>query len=250
MTPAGTVELTVDGWVRPVAGPGTADGAHNDRRRLAPPPVRFDPVGLTTGEDGLERCSWGATTPDYRAYHDDEWGRPEGDDRRVYEKLCLEGFQAGLSWITILRKRDAFREAFAAFDPAAVATFGEADVSRLLADARIVRHRGKIEATIANARATIALQAEGVSLAGLVWSHRPATERVPGQFSELPSATPESRALSKALRSRGFSFVGPTTVYSTMQALGIVNDHLEGCHWRAVVGRQRSRFSIPAVNAG
>lgn len=212
-------------------------------------PVRSGRMDVTVGEDGLKRCLWGASTPEYRTYHDDEWGRPQGDDRRVYEKLCLEGFQAGLSWITILRKRDAFREAFAFFDPEIVAKFDETDVVRLLGDARIVRHRGKIEAAVSNARATTALQAENVSLAGLVWSHRPVRERVPSRMSELPSVTPESQALSKVLRGRGFSFVGPTTVYSTMQSLGVVNDHLKGCHWRTVIDRERLRFSIPDVAA-
>lgn len=201
---------------------------------------------IVVGDEGLSRCAWGASTPEYRAYHDDEWGRPVGDERRIYEKLCLEGFQSGLSWITILHKREGFRSAFASFDPDAVARFDDADVSRLLADARIVRHRAKILAAITNARATIALRDAGTSLAALVWRHRPA-DRVdpPESMSELASITPESTALSAELRRRGFAFVGPTTVYSTMQSLGVVNDHLRGCHWRDVVDAERAKFAIP-----
>ena len=202
---------------------------------------------LTTGDDGLARCSWGASTPELLAYHDNEWGRPVGADDRVYEKLCLEGFQAGLSWLTILRKRDAFREAFASFDPAVVANFDDADVDRLLADPRIVRNRAKIVATIANARAAMDLRAQGLSLAGMVWSHRPARAHAPKRLADLPSSTPESKALSKVLRGRAFAFVGPTTVYSTMQSVGVINDHLKGCHWRTVIDDELLRFSIPAV---
>lgn len=198
-----------------------------------------------TGDDGLARCSWGAATPEYRAYHDTEWGRPVGDDSRVYEKLCLEGFQAGLAWITILRKRQGFRDAFASFDPATVARFDETDIERMLADTRIVRHRQKIAAAISNARATMELHDQGVSLAGLVWSHRPRDARPPRLMADLPSSTPGSTALSKELRGHGFAFVGPTTVYAAMQGLGVVNDHLKGCHWRAVVETERSTFSIP-----
>lgn len=202
-------------------------------------------MDVTLGEDGLLRCSWGDSTPEYRAYHDTEWGRPVGDDQRVYEKLCLEGFQAGLSWITILRKRDGFRDAFASFDPATVASFDDSDVNRLLADARIVRHRAKIGAAIANARATVALQSEGGTLARLVWSHQPARRTLPIRMSDLPAVTPESKELAKTLRAHGFAFVGPTTVYSAMQSLGVVNDHLRDCHWRTVVDQERSRFTIP-----
>ena len=203
-------------------------------------------MDLTVGDDGLTRCSWGASTADYQAYHDTEWGRPVGDDALVYEKLCLEGFQAGLSWLTILRKRDGFRDAFASFDPAVVATFDDKDVDRLLADPRIVRNRGKIVATISNARATMALRADGTSLAGLVWSHRPARAAAPKRLADLASSTALSKALSVTLRRHGFSFVGPTTVYATMQAIGVVNDHFKGCHWRAIIDDEFARFSIPS----
>jgi DNA-3-methyladenine glycosylase I len=200
---------------------------------------------LITGADGLARCAWGASTVEYELYHDTEWGRPVDDDNRVYEVLCLEGFQAGLSWLTILRKRDGFRAAFAGFDPIAVARYEAADVDRLVGDARIVRHRGKISAAIANARATLALWDEGLSLAGLVWEHRPADARVPTRLSHVPPTSTEAKALSSDLRRRGFGFVGPTTVYAAMQALGVVNDHLKGCHWRDISERDRARFAIP-----
>ncbi len=202
---------------------------------------------LTTGDDGLARCAWGASSPEYRPYHDDEWGRPVTDDNRVYEKLCLEGFQAGLSWLTILRKREGFRDAFAGFDPAVVAGFDADDVERLVGDARIVRHRGKIAATIANARATVALWDEGLSLAGLVWQHRPPNSKAPRRLSDLPPSTPEAKALSAELKKLGFAFVGPTTVYSAMQSLGIVNDHLQGCHWRDIAEQDRSSCRIPGL---
>jgi DNA-3-methyladenine glycosylase I len=204
-------------------------------------------VDVTVGSDGLARCSWAEGNPDYRPYHDSEWGRPLGDDARIYEKLCLEGFQAGLSWLTILRKREAFRSAFASFDPEAVAAFDDADVERLLTDPQIVRNRAKISAAISNARATLALHAKRISLAGLVWSHRPAGLGAPQGLAEIPSSTPESTALSKALRANGFAFVGPTTVYATMQAIGVVNDHVEGCRWRGIVDEELSRFSIPTA---
>jgi DNA-3-methyladenine glycosylase I len=175
------------------------------------------------------RC-WTSADPAYNAYHDDEWGRPVTDERGLLERLCLEGFQSGLSWLTILRKRDAFRAAFANFDPEKVARYGNRDVSLLLKDAGIVRHRGKIEAAIANARGTLALRETGTSLQELVWSHRPAKHRSPRAPKEWQSTTPESVTLSKALKRAGFRFVGPTTVYSTMQACGVVNDHLATCH--------------------
>jgi DNA-3-methyladenine glycosylase I len=200
---------------------------------------------LVVGEDALARCAWGTSTPEYRAYHDTEWGRPVGDDDRVYEKLCLEGFQAGLSWLTILRKRSSFREAFARFDPAVVAAFGPDDVERLVTDARIVRHRAKISAAITNARATIAMRAQGESLAGLVWGRRPTEADAPTRLADVRPSTPESKALSSDLRRRGFVFVGPTTVYAAMQAVGVVNDHLDGCHWREITVRERARFSVP-----
>jgi DNA-3-methyladenine glycosylase I len=196
---------------------------------------------VVRGDDGVRRCAWAASAPEYRGYHDDEWGRPVVDDVRLYEKLCLEGFQSGLSWLTILRKRDGFRRAFAGFDPAVVAGFGDADVTRLLADAGIVRHRGKIEATIANARATLVVQDEFGSLAALVWRFEPRRRGrpVPERLGDLPPVTEESTALSKELRRHGFRFVGPTTVYAAMQSLGLVNDHFKGCPARAACERDR-----------
>jgi DNA-3-methyladenine glycosylase I len=195
------------------------------------------------GDDGKKRCPWALSSLDYVAYHDDEWGRPVVDDTMLYEKLCLEGFQSGLAWITILRKREAFRRAFAGFDPRKVARFTERDVQRLLGDAGIVRHRGKIEATIANARATCALQDEGGSLHELVWQFAPTgRRRAPVRLGDVPSTTAESTALSKALRARGFRFVGPTTAYAAMQSLGVVNDHLSGCVARAECERLRQQL--------
>jgi DNA-3-methyladenine glycosylase I len=199
--------------------------------------------------DGRRRCSWCAATPGYVAYHDEEWGRPVTDDLRLFEKLCLEGFQAGLSWLTILNKRESFRRAFAGFDPAKVARFGVRDVTRLLGDAGIVRHRGKIEAAIQNARAMEALvEAEG-SLAALAWRHQPPPAERPRRITppalQAMAQTPASRALSKALKGHGFRFVGPTTVYAFMQAMGIVNDHLEGCEVRDEVERARARVVRP-----
>jgi DNA-3-methyladenine glycosylase I len=193
---------------------------------------------LARGEDGRRRCWWGNSAPDYVTYHDEEWGRPVTDDRGIYERLVLEGFQSGLSWLTILRKRESFRAAFANFEIEAVARFGERDVKRLLGDAGIVRHRGKIEAAIANAKAAAALD---VPLAELVWSHAPSgRRRAPRTAADLPTLTPESTALSKELKRRGFRFVGPTTAYAAMQACGVVNDHLAGCWVRAEVERERS----------
>jgi DNA-3-methyladenine glycosylase I len=185
---------------------------------------------------------------DYEAYHDDEWGRPVVDDVRLYEKICLEGFQSGLSWLTILRKREGFRRAFAGFDPEVVAGFGPDDVERLVADAAIVRHRGKIEAAIANAGATRRAQEQYGSLAALVWSFEP--ERVgrpvPVKMGDLVSVTAESTALSKALRKVGFRFVGPTTAYAAMESLGLVNDHLAGCDVRDACERDRASISPPS----
>jgi DNA-3-methyladenine glycosylase I len=176
-----------------------------------------------------KRC-WTSSDPLYVAYHDEEWGRPVLDERGLLERLCLEGFQSGLSWLTILRKRDNFRAAFAGFDPEPVARYGARDVKRLLGDAGIVRHRGKIEAAIANARGTLALREAGTPLEELVWAHRPKRHRSPRSPRDWVSTTPESGALSKALKGAGFRFVGPTTVYAAMQACGIVNDHLVSCH--------------------
>ena len=182
------------------------------------------------------RC-WTSTDPAYNAYHDDEWGRPVTDERGLLERFCLEGFQSGLSWLTILRKRDNFRRAFANFDAERVAQFSETDVERLLQDAGIVRHRGKIEAAIANARGTLTLRDGQTPLAQLVWSHRPEPGPPVASIYDLPSSTPESVALSKALKRAGFRFVGPTTVYAAMQACGVVNDHIADCHVRAAVQR-------------
>jgi DNA-3-methyladenine glycosylase I len=186
----------------------------------------------------LVRC-WETTDPAYQAYHDDEWGRPVRDERGVYERLCLEGFQSGLSWLTILRKRDAFRTAFAGFEPDLVARFGERDVERLLADAGIVRHRGKIEAAIANARATLVLREAGTPLNELFWSSAPAERPAPRSHADWAASTPESAALAKRLRKDGFRFLGPTTLHASMQACGVVNDHLASCWVRDAVERER-----------
>ena len=191
-----------------------------------------------------KRC-WPTSDPLDQAYHDDEWGRPVTDERGVYERLCLEGFQAGLSWRTILRKREAFRAAFADFDPEQVERFGPRDVDRLLQDAAIVRHRGKIEAAIANARATIALRREGTPPHELLWSHAPPPRPAPRTPADWRPTTPESTALSKLLRQRGFRFVGPTTIHAAMQACGILNDHLASCHVRAAVERELAAVSRP-----
>ncbi len=205
--------------------------------------------GLIAGEDGIVRCFWCGDDPLYQAYHDTEWGRPLTDDRRVYEKICLEGFQAGLSWLTILRKRENFRRAFADFDFDKVARFGEADVERLLGDAGIVRHRGKIESTINNARRAADLIDEAGSLAAFVWRFEPAPEARPARLDRTTlftlGKTPESTALSKELRKRGWSFVGPTTIYAFMQSAGIVNDHIEGCACRAEVEAAREELVRP-----
>ena len=182
------------------------------------------------------RC-WPTTDPLYEAYHDEEWGRPVRDERRLYERLCLEGFQSGLSWLTILRKRESFRAAFAEFEPDAVARFGERDVQRLLADAGIVRHRGKIEATIANARGVLELREAGTPLQELVWSYAPEAHAAPATMADWQSQTPASQELSKRLKSAGFRFVGPTTVWAAMQACGVVNDHLATCWVRAEIER-------------
>jgi len=187
--------------------------------------------------DALVRC-WTTTDPAYNDYHDFEWGRPVTDERGLYERLCLEGFQSGLSWLTILRKRDNFRAAFASFDPDVVADFDEHDVERLLGDGGIVRHRGKIEAAIANARGVLALREAGTPLSELMWAYRRDDDAPPDWVAE----TAESRELSKRLKAAGFRFVGPTTVYSAMQACGIVNDHRADCHVRATVEQARSKL--------
>jgi DNA-3-methyladenine glycosylase I len=204
---------------------------------------------IITGDDGKPRCFWGASTPDYAVYHDGEWGRPVADDFRLFEKICLEGFQSGLSWLTILRKRENFRRAFAGFDFNRIAKFGEKDVARLLEDAGIVRHRGKIESTINNARRAVELVGKEGSLAAFVWRFEPAPKSRPQRFdwatlSAMPK-TPESTALSKELKKRGWSFVGPTTMYAFMQGVGVVNDHLDGCFCRKDVERARKAFKRP-----
>jgi DNA-3-methyladenine glycosylase I len=182
---------------------------------------------LVVGADGLARCAWGASAPEYVRYHDEEWGKPVRDADGLYERLCLEAFQSGLSWLTILRKRENFRAAFAGFEIAAVARFGDADVERLMGDAGIVRNRAKIDAAIANARAA----ADVDDLGELMWSFAPDpdTRPAPRSYADVPAVTPESTALAKELKRRGFRFVGPTTAYATMQACGLVNDHLDGC---------------------
>jgi DNA-3-methyladenine glycosylase I len=186
------------------------------------------------------RC-FGAGDPLYEEYHDREWGRPVTDERALLERICLEGFQSGLSWLTILRKRDSFRDAFANFDPEALARFGDRDVERLLQDAAIVRHRGKIEAAIANGRATAALHASGGTLRELLWAHAPEARPAAEALHDLPAQVPESKALSRELKRLGFRFVGPTTAYAAMQACGIVNDHLADCHVRGDVERDRAK---------
>lgn len=195
------------------------------------------------GPDGRPRCSWCAATPDYIAYHDSEWGVPVADDRLLFEKLCLEGFQSGLSWRTILAKRDNFRKAFAGFEIDRVAAFGSKDVERLLGDAGIVRHRGKIEAAINNARRAQELIREAGSLAAFLWRYEPDASALGAPQSR--STSPESEALSKALKKRGWRFVGPTTIYAFMQAMGLLNDHATGCAFRAVAAAARAGFVKP-----
>ena len=205
--------------------------------------------GLVRGEDGVVRCFWGASHPAYVRYHDEEWGFPVADDRRLFEKLCLEGFQSGLSWLTILRKRESFRAAFRGFDFEAVARFGARDVARLLKDAGIVRHRGKIESTVNNARRARELAAETGSLAAFFWSFEPPPSDRPKRLTwpvlRTMAKTPASIALGKELKRRGWTFVGPTTAYAFMQAMGLVNDHVEGCAARARAEKTRARFRRP-----
>ena len=197
------------------------------------------------GMDDRQRCGWAGSEEIYIRYHDEEWGRPVTSDTRLFEKLCLEGFQAGLSWLTILRKRDNFRAAFHGFDIARVAKMGARDVERLLADSGIVRHRGKIESTINNAQRALEVQAEFGSLAAYFWSFEPDAEMAPRSLSDIPAQTGVSRALSKDLRRRGWSFVGPTTCYAFMQAMGLVNDHVESCFCRAGVEAARAALVRP-----
>lgn len=196
---------------------------------------------LVPGLDGRPRCGWCAASPEYLAYHDREWGFPVADDRRLFEKLCLEGFQSGLSWRTILAKRENFRAAFAGFDIDRVAAFSEADAARLLQDAGIVRHRGKIAATLNNARRAQELIAAEGSIAAYVWRFEPE----PPARVEVVATSPASIALSKDLKKRGWAFVGPTTIHAFMQAMGLVNDHAEGCAIRAEVERARAAFTPP-----
>ncbi len=205
--------------------------------------------GLSVGSDGRARCWWPGDDPGYQVYHDAEWGWPVDDDRRLFEKICLEGFQSGLSWLTILRKRENFRAAFAGFDFAAVARFGETDVERLLADAGIVRHRGKIESTINNARRACDLVDECGSLAAYFWRFEPPPAARPRRMDRAAlrqlTKSDASIALSKDLKKRGWTFVGPTTAYAFMQAMGLVNDHLQGCAVRADVEAARDGFERP-----
>ena len=194
----------------------------------------------------MERCAWAGTDPENVRYHDEEWGRPVTDDNRLFEKLCLEGFQSGLSWLTILKKRPQFRKQFKNFDPVKVSRMTEADVDRLLEDAGIIRHRGKIASTINNAARTLEIQREFGSLAAYIWSFEPAPLPAPTIGGSLPAQTAASTALSKDLRKRGFSFVGPTTVYAFMQAMGLVNDHYAHCECREACEKQRAALQRPA----
>ena len=205
--------------------------------------------GLTVGEDGKTRCAWHGNLDDYRRYHDEEWGQPVTSDIRLFEKICLEGFQSGLSWLTILRKREGFRAAFAGFDFDRVAAFGEEDIARCVADTGIVRHRGKIVSTINNARRAQTMRDEFGTLARYFWSFEPGPDERPARvdwatISANPT-TPTSVRLSKDLKKRGWTFVGPTTVYAFMQAMGLVNDHLEGCCCRADVELKRNALVRP-----
>ena len=209
-----------------------------------------DIQGLFADDTGTARCAWCQATPLYRHYHDNEWGWPVADDRRLFEKLCLEGFQAGLSWLTILNKREAFRRAFNDFDAEQVAAFDESDVQRLLGDAGIVRHAGKIRSTINNAQRVLELRREFGSLAAYVWRFEPGAAERPARLTHetvkaMPTS-PASHALSKDLRKRSWSFVGPTTMYAFMQAMGLVNDHLEGCKARDAALASRAAFKVPA----
>ncbi len=207
--------------------------------------------GLKRGDDGLARCLWAGSDPLYRDYHDREWGFPVRDDRRLFEKICLEGFQSGLSWLTILRKRANFRKAFDGFEFRAVARFRSRDVSRLLKDAGIVRHRGKIESTINNARRALDLAEETGSLAAFFWGFEPETRARPRRMTwrvlKEMARTPESTALSRDLKRRGWTYVGPTTAYAFMQAMGLVNDHIEGCAIRDEAEWARARFRRPGM---
>jgi DNA-3-methyladenine glycosylase I len=201
----------------------------SDQPAVGSTPEAAPDRGAVQGPDGKLRCPWGLSAPDYLTYHDEEWGRPVRGDTAIFERLCLEGFQSGLSWLTILRKRENFRAAFAGFDASAIAAFGDQDVARLMADTGIVRNRAKINAVISNARAVLDLP-DG--LTELVWKYAGEEDHAPQTLAEVPSATPASKALSAELRRHGFTFTGPVTAYATMQACGIVNDHLAACFCR------------------
>ena len=203
------------------------------------------PKGLIVSQDGKVRCNWHDEKDDYRTYHDVEWGMPQDDDERLFEKICLEGFQAGLSWLTILRKRENFRAGFANFNIEKVAAFDEDDVERLVQDAGIIRHRGKIKSTINNANRALEMIEEEGSLGKWFWSWEPKSTDGPRSMSDVPGLTEISTDISKALKKRGWSFVGPTTVYAFMQAMGIVNDHIEGCVFREQVEQARAKFKRP-----
>jgi DNA-3-methyladenine glycosylase I len=206
-------------------------------------------TGVIKGADGRVRCAWAGASPDYVAYHDAEWGRPTADDRWLFEKICLEGFQSGLSWLTILRKRENFRRAFSQFDARRVARFGDRHIEKLLADAGIIRHRGKIASTINNAARALDLMKDEGTLASYVWRFEPAASARPKRLDwatlTTMAKTAESIALSKDLKKRGWSFVGPTTMYAFMQSAGIVNNHVEGCFCRTGVERERRAFHRP-----
>lgn len=213
-------------------------------------PETRDPEGLFHDAAGCARCAWCAATPAYRHYHDEEWGYPVADDRRLFEKLCLEGFQAGLSWLTILNKREAFRVAMAHFEAEELARFGAAEVGQLLANPAIVRHRGKIESAIRNAQQVLALRQEWGSLARYIWSFAPHVaqgrpEHITAGSLRTMTTSSASHALSRDLKKRGFTFVGPTTMYAFMQAMGLVNDHVEGCATRARAEAARAAFVLP-----
>ena len=204
--------------------------------------------GLITGEDGITRCFWAGPQPDYVTYHDEEWGNPVDSDTRLFEKICLEGFQSGLSWYTILSKRENFRDAFHGFEIEKVAAMGEDDVERLVQNAGIIRHRGKIKSTINNANRALELVREKGSLAAHFWAFEPDESERPKVISRgtIPGSTDLSAAISKDLKKRGWSFVGPTTIYAFMQAMGMVNDHLHGCHYREVIEQARREFVRPS----
>jgi DNA-3-methyladenine glycosylase I len=206
-------------------------------------------TGLVVGDDGVSRCWWSGEDPLYRSYHDTEWGWPERRDQALFEKICLEGFQSGLSWLTILRKRENFRSAFQGFDPSRIAGFDGGDVERLMSDAGIVRNRAKILSTINNAARCLETVEEWGSLAAYVWSFEPPPEARPGRLDHsrlmTMGSTAESKAMSKDMKRRGWSFVGPTTAYAAMEAMGVVNDHIDGCSIRPLVESARTAFARP-----